>query len=128
MSKIGTRTMKTDAVIDHYLRNPSTPPFMAKVLIQHFGISNPSPRFIEAVATAFKEGSYIPEVGGTDFGDGVYGNLEATVAAIMPAEEQIICGVAMPLFLEVKSMARECWDNIQVRLRKPIPHWMTEEG
>ena len=49
--------------------------------MQRFEISNPSPRYIEAVSEAFRAGSY--SIGGTNFGDGRYGNLASTVAAII---------------------------------------------
>lgn len=52
---------------------------MAFHLIQRFGISNPSPGFIERVATAYKTGSY----DGGRFGGGEYGDLGALVAAIL---------------------------------------------
>ena len=43
--------------------------------------SNPSPRYIEAVANAFKTGSYTSS-GGVSFGAGNYGDLASTFAAI----------------------------------------------
>ncbi len=49
-------------------------------MIQRLVISNPSPRYIKAVATAFLEGSY--EAEGKSFGTGKYGDLAATFAAI----------------------------------------------
>ena len=46
-------------------------------LIQRFGISNPSPRFIERVATAYSTGLY------GQIGSGKYGDLGALAAAIL---------------------------------------------
>ncbi len=46
-------------------------------MIQRFGISNPSPRFVETAATAYKNGEY------NGIGSGEYGDLGAMVAAIM---------------------------------------------
>jgi uncharacterized protein (DUF1800 family) len=46
-------------------------------LAQRFGISNPSPAYVEAIATAFQTGTY------ESFGSGRYGCLKATIAAIM---------------------------------------------
>lgn len=46
------------------------------MLIQHFGISNPSPSYIERVALAYEAGTYTAP-GGTQFGDGKYSNLDA---------------------------------------------------
>ena len=57
-----------DILIDH----PSCPPFIAKNLIQHFVTSNPSPAYVGRVATVF-----------ADDGNGVRGNLAATIKAIL---------------------------------------------
>jgi len=72
---------EVEAVLDHYVRHDNTAPFVSKLLIQRFGISNPSPRYVETVATAFQAGAY--ESQNITFGDGKWGNLGATVAAIL---------------------------------------------
>lgn len=72
---------ETDEVLKHLFHHENVAPFLALRLIQRFGISNPSPRYIETVANAFKTGSYLS--GGQSFGDGEYGNLGATAAAIV---------------------------------------------
>lgn len=72
---------ETDALLKHFFFHENIPPFLAMRLIQRFGISNPSPRYIEVVAGAFKSGYY--SNGGESFGDGLRGNLGATVAAII---------------------------------------------
>jgi uncharacterized protein (DUF1501 family) len=72
---------ETDAVLNSYFYDDTTAPFVSVRLIKRFGISNPSPRYIEAVATAFSTGSYISE--GVSYGKGLYGDLEATAAAIL---------------------------------------------
>lgn len=78
---------ETDAVIDHTLHNENTPPFVSKLLIQHFGISNPSPRYIKTVATAFRDGKYTWADGSSgssvEYGTGEWGDMSATIAAIM---------------------------------------------
>ena len=60
---------------------------MSRILIQHFGTSNPSPRYIKSVATAFKDGLYNWSDGSPSstisYGDGKWGNLAAVVAAIV---------------------------------------------
>lgn len=61
----------------------NTAPFITKTLIQHFGTSNPSPRFIQTVATAFQEGSYEDTDSGITFGSGKYGCMAASIAAIL---------------------------------------------
>jgi len=72
---------ETDAVLASYFYQDTTAPFVSIRLIQRFGISNPSPRYIEAVATAFSTGFYDSD--GVRFGKRVYGDLEATAAAIL---------------------------------------------
>ena len=68
---------EVDALIQHLLHHSSTPPFIAYRMIQRFVSSNPSPRYIKVVATAFAEGSY------NGIGSGEYGNLGATMAAVL---------------------------------------------
>ncbi|KAL3937927.1 MAG: hypothetical protein SGBAC_007063 [Bacillariaceae sp.] len=77
---------ETDAVIDHLAYHDNTPPFISKNIIQHFGISNPSPRYVETVATAFRTGSYVFEQTGypdMSFGENKWGDLSAVAAAIL---------------------------------------------
>ena len=71
---------ETDAALDHYFYHTNTAPFISLRLIQRFGISNPSPRFIKTVAESFKFGIYEAHVLGIPFGSGTYGDLGATVA------------------------------------------------
>eukprot|EP00615_Pteridomonas_danica_P005739 CAMPEP_0114339626 /NCGR_PEP_ID=MMETSP0101-20121206/7849_1 /TAXON_ID=38822 ORGANISM="Pteridomonas danica, Strain PT" /NCGR_SAMPLE_ID=MMETSP0101 /ASSEMBLY_ACC=CAM_ASM_000211 /LENGTH=1907 /DNA_ID=CAMNT_0001472645 /DNA_START=590 /DNA_END=6313 /DNA_ORIENTATION=- len=68
---------EVDAVIDHFLNHKNTPPFVAYRLIQRLVTSNPSPRYIKVVATAFKTGKY------EGYGTGKRGDLAATIAAIL---------------------------------------------
>ena len=42
---------ETDAVLENYFYHSNVAPFLALRIIQRFGISNPSPRYIETVAT-----------------------------------------------------------------------------
>ena len=70
-----------EAAIDSYFYNPNHAPFLAHNMIQRFGISNPSPRFVEEVATAYKNGSYM------GIGSGDYGDLGALIAAILLGDE-----------------------------------------
>jgi uncharacterized protein (DUF1800 family) len=71
---------ETEAAIDHYFYNDNTPPFLAMRFIQRFGISNPSPGFVERVATAFRTGETDLLLDGSS---GKYGDLGVTVAAII---------------------------------------------
>jgi hypothetical protein len=83
VAKPGTRdaVYETEAVLDHYFYHPNTAPFLASRLIKRFGISNPSYRYIQTVATAFTTGMYTQS--DIQFGDGTYGNLESMIAAII---------------------------------------------
>jgi hypothetical protein len=72
---------ETDAVLDHYFYHQNVAPFISRRIIQRFGISNPSPRYIFQAATAFTTGTYLSQ--GITFGDGKYGNLGAMLAAIV---------------------------------------------
>jgi len=73
---------ETEAVLDNYLYHPNTPTFVAIRLMKRFGHSNPSPRYISAVSAAFETGVYNKKKL-SNFGNGEYGNLEATIAAIL---------------------------------------------
>jgi len=68
---------ETEAALDHYFYHQSTAPFIAKHLIQHMVNSNPSARYVEVAARAFRDGRY------RSFGSGKYGDLGATVAAVL---------------------------------------------
>ncbi len=58
--------------LDALFYHPNTPPMMARLLIQRFTTSNPSPAYIQAVAAAF-----------IDNGNGVRGDLGAVISAIL---------------------------------------------
>lgn len=71
---------ETEALLDHLFFHSNTAPFISHRLIQRLGSSNPSPGYIERVATAFTTGSATFD--GIQFGSKQYGCLKATVAAI----------------------------------------------
>jgi uncharacterized protein (DUF1800 family) len=68
---------ETDLVLDHLVTHPSTAPFVCKKLIQRLTSSNPSPRYVQEVVTAFRSGAYK----GRQY-SGRYGDLGAATAAI----------------------------------------------
>lgn len=76
---------ETDAAIDQVFYRKSTAPFVAMHLAQRFGISNPSRRYIMAIVKAFQKGKYSYQHGSysVTFGEGVYGDLKATIAATL---------------------------------------------
>lgn len=75
---------ETEAALDHYFFHTNTAPFVALRLIQRFGISNPSPAFIERVSNAFTNG-YVDL--NAPIGSRKYGDLASTIAAIIMDEE-----------------------------------------
>ncbi|KAL7563666.1 hypothetical protein ACA910_013399 [Epithemia clementina (nom. ined.)] len=72
---------ETDAALDHYFYHPNTAPFLAYRFAQRFGESNPTPAYVKAITRAFKDGEYINE--GTTYGSGQYGDLGASLAAVL---------------------------------------------
>jgi hypothetical protein len=69
--------LETAEVISHLVHHPSTAPFLCKKLIQRLTMSNPSPRYTQAVVTAFRTGVH----NGQSY-SGKYGDLAAATAAI----------------------------------------------
>ena len=72
---------ETEEVLNSLFYDSSHPPFMAVRISQRFGLSNPSPAFIERVSTAYSTGSY------GQLGSGEYGDLGAMIAAILLDDE-----------------------------------------
>eukprot|EP01013_Petalomonas_cantuscygni_P043591 TRINITY_DN8316_c1_g1_i1.p1 TRINITY_DN8316_c1_g1~~TRINITY_DN8316_c1_g1_i1.p1 ORF type:complete len:798 (+),score=156.55 TRINITY_DN8316_c1_g1_i1:192-2396(+) len=89
---------ETSALLDHLFWHPNTATFISRLLIQRMGSSNPSPRYVRAVAKAFRAGAYTGYIAEAAQGataasaaaprynlsfSGKYGDLGAAVAAIM---------------------------------------------
>ena len=72
---------ETEAVLDYYFRHNNLAPFLCIRMIQRFGFSNPSKRFVKNCVDSFRSGSY--SSGNHTFGNAKYGSLEAMVAAIV---------------------------------------------
>jgi len=66
-----------DAALNQFFYHQNMAPFLVIRLSQRLGVSNPSPRYIEKAASAFRTGLY------KNFGSGEYGCLKATVAALL---------------------------------------------
>ncbi|WP_085315746.1 DUF1800 domain-containing protein [Derxia lacustris] len=66
-----------EVVLDSLMRHPNLAPRVARRLIQHFVTSNPSPAYVDAVASAFDTGLH------AGIGSGSRGDLAATVAAVL---------------------------------------------
>lgn len=69
----GTATMAdVNAAIDNLFQHPNTGPFFARLLIQRFVTSNPSPQYVARVAAKFANN-----------GSGVRGDMKAVMKAIL---------------------------------------------
>jgi uncharacterized protein (DUF1800 family) len=66
-----------DSVLDSVMNHPNIAPFVSTRMIQALVKSNPSPAYVERVASAFKTGKF--EV----FGTGAKGDMQATIAAVL---------------------------------------------
>ena len=76
-----------DAALEHTFFHQNTASFLARRLAQRFGESNPSPRYVKAISTAFRSGIYQHDPTNTRIGSGQYGCLEATIAAVLLDKE-----------------------------------------
>jgi len=76
-----TALQDLNAALDNLFSRPSLPPFVSKQLIQHLVTSNPSPAYVQRVATTFSTGKFVGSYG--VFGSGQRGDMEAVLAAIL---------------------------------------------
>jgi hypothetical protein len=70
------------AALDNIFNHHNVGPFIGKALIQKLVTSNPSPAYVQHVAAAFNSGNYAGP-GGTVFGSGARGDMQAVVAAVL---------------------------------------------
>ncbi len=70
-----------DAALGIIFNHPNVGPFVGKQLILRLVTSNPSPGYVQRVATAFNNGSYTN--GAVTYGTGSRGDLQATIAAVL---------------------------------------------
>jgi uncharacterized protein (DUF1800 family) len=68
-----------ERVLDSLMNHPNMAPFIGRQLIQFLVSSNPSPAYVQRVASAFASGRFSSD--GRSFGAGQRGDLAATVAA-----------------------------------------------
>jgi uncharacterized protein (DUF1800 family) len=73
--------LNLDFALDNIFNHPNVPPFIARRLIQQLVSSNPSPAYVQRVATAFATGLH------AGVGSGQRGDLAATVRAILLDDE-----------------------------------------
>jgi uncharacterized protein (DUF1800 family) len=69
--------------LDTLFAHPNVAPFIGRQLIQRMVTSNPSPQYVERVATAFASGRFAAAGGNYTVGSGRRGDLKATVAAVL---------------------------------------------
>ncbi len=68
--------------LDTIFAHPNVAPYVSIQLIKRFTASNPSPAYVQRVATAFETGSFTAP-SGIRFGTGTRGDLTATLAAVL---------------------------------------------
>ncbi|MFC3195735.1 DUF1800 family protein [Marinicella sediminis] len=78
------------AALDNIFNHPNVPPFISKQLIQRFVTSNPSPAYVQRVATVF-----------ADNGSGVRGDLNAVMRTILLDDE-----ARNPAFIHVSTYGK----------------------
>ncbi len=80
-----TARQDLDAALDSIFKHPNVAPFVSKQLIQRLVTSNPTPAYVQRVAEVFEND-----------GDGVRGNLQAVVRAILLDSEARRGHIAAP--------------------------------
>jgi len=78
-----TGTQDINQALDILFNHPNVGPFIGKRLIQHMVKSNPTPEYVNRVATAFNNN-----------GSGVRGDMKTVIKAIFLDPEAIECGTA----------------------------------
>ena len=74
-------TADLEGLVDALFNHPNVPPFVATRLIRSLVTSNPSPGYVERVATAFANN-----------GAGVRGDMQATIRAVLADDEAAVTG------------------------------------
>jgi uncharacterized protein (DUF1800 family) len=82
VSVSGQAGQELQDALDNIFNHPNVGPFIGKQLIQKLVTSNPSPGYVQNVTAAFNSGSYTGP-GGTSFGSGSRGDMQAVIAAIL---------------------------------------------
>ena len=73
----GTAEQDLAAALGIVFNHSNVGPFVAQQMIEHLVTSNPSPAYVQRVATAFNTGTF------NSYGSGKRGDMQATVAAIL---------------------------------------------
>lgn len=84
-----------DIALDTLFEHPNVGPFIGRQMIQRLVTSNPSPAYVQRVATAFDTGTYtLPDE--TSIGTGQRGDMQAFIAAILFDAEATQDGASAP--------------------------------
>ncbi|MFI5106292.1 MAG: DUF1800 family protein, partial [Terriglobales bacterium] len=73
----GSAEQDLAAAVGIIFNHPNVGPFVAKQMIEHLVTSNPSPAYVQRVATAFNTGTF------NTYGSGKRGDMQAMIAAIL---------------------------------------------
>ncbi|MGA7794373.1 MAG: DUF1800 family protein [Candidatus Acidiferrales bacterium] len=73
----GSAEQDLAAALGIIFNHPNVGPFVAQQMIEHLVTSNPSPQYVQRVATAFNTGTF------NSYGSGKRGDMQAMVAAIL---------------------------------------------
>jgi len=84
-----------DMALDEIFGHSNMAPFLSRQLIQRFTSSNPSPAYVQRVATAFETGQFtLPD--GSSVGTALRGDLSATIAAVLLDDDALLDPVTVP--------------------------------
>ncbi len=100
-----------DLALDQIFNHPNVGPFFSRQLIQRFTASSPHPTYVDRVATAFNNGTFVA-TNGQQFGTGQRGDLKATLAAV----------ILDPSFFDLNNPAGESAGKIREPVLKFV-HW-----
>jgi uncharacterized protein (DUF1800 family) len=73
----GSAEQDLAAAVGIIFNHPNVGPFVSKQMIEHLVTSNPSPAYVQRVATAFNTGTF------NSYGSGKRGDMQAMIAAIL---------------------------------------------
>ena len=118
----GTARNNMNAALDNVANHPNVAPFMARLLIQRFVTSSPSPAYIGRVATIFNNN-----------GSGVRGDLRAVVKAILMDSEArqptaVNRGKLREPLLRLSQLYRafDAASRVPGRIREYTDYWMAQ--
>lgn len=76
-------TQDFEALLDQIMNSPTVAPFICRQLIQRLVTSNPQPDYVQRVVRAFNGEQFVDALGQPIAGNGVRGNMQEVVRAIL---------------------------------------------